>query len=62
MRFGNIFFRDFVEVNGTYYMLDMRYTVERQGHNPANGESITIPATDTITFKVSKKFKDMLNG
>ena len=26
MRFGDIFFRDFVEVNGTYYMLDMRYT------------------------------------
>ena len=26
MRFGDIFFRDFVEVNGTYYMLDMRHT------------------------------------
>ena len=26
MRFGDIFFRDFIEVNGTYYMLDMRHT------------------------------------
>lgn len=26
MRFGDIFFRDFVEVDGTYYMLDMRHT------------------------------------
>ena len=35
---------------------------EKKGYNPATGESITIPATDTITFKVSKKFKDMLNS
>lgn len=28
MRFGDIFFRDFVEVNGTYYMLDMRHTLD----------------------------------
>ena len=33
----------------------------RNGHNPATGESITIPAQDTITFKVSKKFRDTLN-
>ena len=26
MKFGDIFFRDFVEINGTYYMLDMRHT------------------------------------
>lgn len=26
MIFGDIFFRDFVEVDGTYYMLDMRHT------------------------------------
>lgn len=24
MRFGDIFFRDFVQINGDYYMLDMR--------------------------------------
>lgn len=38
------------------------HRAERQGHNPATGESITIPAKDTVTFKVSKKFKDTLNG
>ena len=32
------------------------------GHNPATGEKLTIPAHDTITFKVSKKFKNTLNG
>lgn len=26
MRFGDIFFRDFVRVKGTWYMLDMRFT------------------------------------
>lgn len=25
-RFGDIFFRDFVQINGDYYMLDMRFT------------------------------------
>lgn len=35
---------------------------ERKGHNPATGESITIPAKDTVTFRISRKFKDMLNG
>ena len=38
------------------------HRAERQGHNPSTGESITIPAKDTVTFKVSRKFKDMLNG
>lgn len=27
MRFGDIFFRDFIEINGIFYMLDMRYTM-----------------------------------
>lgn len=38
------------------------HRAERQGHNPATGESITIPAKDTVTFRISKKFKDMLNS
>ena len=25
-RFGDIFFREFVEINGIFYMLDMRHT------------------------------------
>lgn len=28
MRFGDIFFRDFVEINGIWYMLDMRHTMD----------------------------------
>ena len=34
----------------------------KKGHNPATGESITIPAQDTVTFRISKKFKETLNG
>lgn len=35
---------------------------EKKGHNPATGESITIPAQDTVTFRISKKLKETLNG
>lgn len=28
MKFGDIFFRDFVEINGVFYMLDMRHTLD----------------------------------
>lgn len=34
---------------------------EKKGHNPATGEVITIPEKDTVTFRISRKFKDMLN-
>ncbi len=34
---------------------------EKKGHNPATGEVITIPAKDTVTFRISKKFRDTLN-
>ena len=27
-RFGDMFFRDFVQINGDYYMLDMRHTLD----------------------------------
>ena len=31
--------------------------------NPIHrAESITIPEKDTVTFRISRKFKDMLNG
>lgn len=33
----------------------------KKGHNPVTGESITIPAQDTVTFKVSKEFRNTLN-
>ncbi len=30
-------------------------------HHPITGEWITVPEYDTVTFKVSKKFRDSLN-
>ena len=30
-------------------------------HNPITGGWITVPEYDTVTFKVSKKFRDTLN-
>jgi DNA-binding protein HU-beta len=33
----------------------LKKTEERQGRNPSNGEPITIPAGERITFKQSKK-------
>ena len=30
-------------------------------HHPITGKWITVPAYDTVTFKVSKKFRDTLN-
>lgn len=30
-------------------------------HHPITGEWFTVPAYDTVTFKVSKKFRDTLN-
>ena len=33
----------------------------RQGRNPATGEVIQIKASNSVSFKVSKPFKDSLN-
>ena len=33
----------------------------RKGRNPATGAVIDIPASNTVTFKVSKVFKETLN-
>ena len=38
------------------------HRAEKKGHNPATGESITIPAQDMVTFRISKKFKETING
>ncbi len=35
---------------------------ERQGHNPATGAKITIPASYAVKFTVSKTFKDEVNA
>lgn len=34
----------------------------RKGYNSATGEIIEIPAADSIRLKVSKRFKNILNG
>ena len=34
---------------------------ERQGRNPKTGETLTIPATKSPTFKAGKAFKDAVN-
>jgi len=34
----------------------------RTGRNPKTGESIDIPATKTVRFKVGKELKDSLHG
>jgi DNA-binding protein HU-beta len=35
---------------------------ERTGRNPANGESITIPASKSPKFKAGKALKDIVNA
>lgn len=35
---------------------------ERTGINPTTKEKITIPATDSVVFKVAKEFKEHLNS
>lgn len=35
---------------------------ERQGHNPATGDSITIAASKNVSFKAGKGLKDKVNG
>jgi len=35
---------------------------ERQGRNPASGETITIPAKTVVKFRVAKACKDALLG
>lgn len=36
----------------------VRDRAERQGRNPANGETITIPATRSVRFSVGKTLKN----
>ena len=41
---------------------EVRDRAERQGHNPATGEAMTIPASKTPAFKASKNLRDAVNG
>lgn len=35
---------------------------EREGRNPATGETITIPASKSVHFKAGKKLKELVNN
>lgn len=39
-------------------ILQCKKTKARMGRNPKTGESIQIPASQKVTFKVASKFKD----
>lgn len=40
---------------------ELRSRPERQGHNPITRQAITIPASKSPAFKVSKTFKEIVN-
>ena len=42
--------------------LSVVHREERKGRNPQTGEEVTIPAHRTVTFKISKEFKETLNN
>ena len=52
---------DEVAVNG-FGKFSTKQTPEREGRNPATGETMTIKAATKITFKPAKALKDKLNG
>jgi len=39
-----------------------KFKKERIGHNPRNGEKITIPSRNTINFKPGKVFNEAINS
>lgn len=41
---------------------EVKERAAREGHNPATGEKITIPASKNVSFSASKALKDALNG
>ena len=41
---------------------EVKAIAERQGRNPATGETITIAATKKVTFSAAKAMKDAVNG
>lgn len=48
--------REQMKING-YFTLEVKDTNERNGRNPATGESLVIPASQTVKIKVSKTLK-----
>lgn len=49
-----------VKLSG-FGIFSKKMRAEREGTNPASQEKITIPASATATFKVSKALKEKLN-
>ena len=41
---------------------EVKEVAERQGRNPATGETITVPASKKVTFSAAKAMKDAVNG
>jgi DNA-binding protein HU-beta len=50
-----------IAING-FGKFKVKATPERQGRNPANGETITIKASKKLVFTPAKAVKDKLNG
>ena len=44
-----------------FMSLEVAERKEREGRNPRNGETMTIPASKTVKFKVGKVLKDSVN-
>lgn len=50
-----------ISING-FGKFKVKATPEREGRNPANGETITIRASKKLVFTPAKAVKDKLNG
>lgn len=51
---------DVVKLSG-FGIFEKKIRAEREGTNPATQEKIKIPASATVSFKVSKSLKDKIN-
>ena len=49
-------------VFGTLGSLEVKEVAARQGRNPQNGETITIPARNKVAYKQSSKIKEVVNA
>ncbi len=49
-----------VKISG-FGIFEKKERAAREGTNPASGEKITIPASNSVGFKVSKTLKEKLN-
>ena len=45
-----------------FMSLEISERKEREGRNPRNGETMIIPASKTVKFKVGKALKDAVNN